>query len=415
MAALRRCSALLLLALALASGALAAPPPRCAASLTQIASFELNGTSWVASEDLSRRDGALALVSGGGAAEWFEQTYQTYTQGSDDDYYLGLTKRAVMGDKADILAVTLLSNHSELTHALVESAVPPMVSTGVRTFVGSRAASVDTTLSDLGEDANGYGFPSISAYVMNLTAIHAGEPPIADIRKHINASFVADGMVGGHLPIARFSFPISASSPYLPRNGSVRRHWDMIAAGAPDMQGSREQTVWFRFQQLGCADGAGCELIGAPQYYDTYWWSHAPDGRTGLTGPEHSAAAAGFYANLLENRRWWAAELAAEDMMQLALPSPASTNGTYLKTQAIASVIKAMITRKGTWHPRYGVNPGYGINMQDGFQDTFTTTAQAALEMGAVSWARGLIDHYFRHYVRLDGMIHYRGEEIAQS
>ena len=101
--------------------------------------------------------------------------------------------------------------------------------------------------------------------------------------------------------------------------------------------------------------------------------------------------------------------------MQLALPSPASTNGTYLKTQAIASVIKAMITRKGIWHPRYGVNPGYGINMQDGFQDTFTTTAQAALEMGAVSWARGLIDHYFRHYVRLDGMIHYRGEEIAQS
>ena len=53
--------------------------------------------------------------------------------------------------------------------------------------------------------------------------------------------------------------------------------------------------------------------------------------------------------------------------------------------------------------------------MQDDFQDTFTTTAQAALEMGAVLWARGLIDHQFKHYVRLDGMIHYRGEEIAQS
>ena len=45
--------------------------------------------------------------------------------------------------------------------------------------------------------------------------------------------------------------------------------------------------------------------------------------------------------------------------------------------------------------------------MQDGFQDTFTTTAQAALEMGATEWARGLIDHQFKHYVRLDGMIHY--------
>ena len=137
--------------------------------------------------------------------------------------------------------------------------------------------------------------------------------------------------------------------------------------------------------------------------------------------------------------------------MELELPSPRTTNGTYLKTQAVAGVVKAMITRKGTWHPRYGVNPGYGINMQDGarrppraarehaarrvsapcarsdsrphvprraragFQDTFTTTAQAALEMGAMAWARGLVDNQFRHYVRLDGMIHYRGEEIAQS
>ena len=53
--------------------------------------------------------------------------------------------------------------------------------------------------------------------------------------------------------------------------------------------------------------------------------------------------------------------------------------------------------------------------MQDGFHDTFTTTAQAALEMGAMEWAKGLVDNQFRHYVRLDGMIHYRGEEIAQS
>ena len=39
--------------------------------------------------------------------------------------------------------------------------------------------------------------------------------------------------------------------------------------------------------------------------------------------------AAGFYAVLLENRRWWHAELAAEGMMDLSsLPSPSSTNGT---------------------------------------------------------------------------------------
>ena len=45
----------------------------------------------------------------------------------------------------------------------------------------------------------------------------------------------------------------------------------------------------------------------------------------------------------------------------------------------------------------------------------FTISAQAALEMGAMDWARGLIDHQFANYVRLDGMIHYRGEELAQT
>ena len=35
--------------------------------------------------------------------------------------------------------------------------------------------------------------------------------------------------------------------------------------------------------------------------------------------------------------------------------------------------------------------------------------------MGAMQWAQGLIDHQFANYVRLDGTIHYRGEEIAQT
>ena len=42
-----------------------------------------------------------------------------------------------------------------------------------------------------------------------------------------------------------------------------------------------------------------------------------------------------------------------------------------------------MITRADTWHPRAGVNPGYGDDVQDGLHDVFTTTTQAALEWGA--------------------------------
>jgi hypothetical protein len=51
----------------------------------------------------------------------------------------------------------------------------------------------------------------------------------------------------------------------------------MIAAAAPDMGGSREQTVWFRFQQIECAvpgatlaSASRCSVTGQPQYYDTY-------------------------------------------------------------------------------------------------------------------------------------------------
>lgn len=64
---------------------------------------------------------------------------------------------------------------------------------------------------------------------------------------------------------------------------------------------------------------------------------------------------------------------------------------------------------KGTEHKDNTIHTAH-LCVHCTYQDTFTTTAQAALEMGAVHWARGLVDHQFSHYVRLDGMIHYRGE-----
>eukprot|EP00966_Prymnesium_polylepis_P317402 7333258-Prymnesium_polylepis.1 len=178
-----------------------------------------------------------------------------------------------MSAKADVLAVKLLCNLStsqpcEVTRMAVEAAVPPMVTTGVRNFVGSRSASVDTTFGDRGDDGSGYGFPAVQDYVMNLTAIAQGEPPILDFSRHLNVSMVADGLVGGMLPSAHFVFPVSRTSPYLPKNTSQSRYWDMIAAPVADMRGSREQSVWFRFQQVGCSGdcpGEGdCQPHGPP-------------------------------------------------------------------------------------------------------------------------------------------------------
>ena len=149
---------------------------------------------------------------------------------------------------------------------------------GVRTFVGSRSSSVDATFSDHADDCTDNGFPRPQTYVMNLTAIAHGEPAIKDFIHYLNFTTMGDGLVGGVTPNAIFYFPV------LKQNFSAfggARYWTMIASPVPDMQGGREQSVWFRFQQLMCKgeeEGspylpiAPCHLHGTPQYYDTYWY-----------------------------------------------------------------------------------------------------------------------------------------------
>ena len=92
-----------------------------------------------------------------------------------------------------------------------------------------------------------------------------------------------------------------------------------------------------------------CALHTPPMYWDTYWYARFPGAnasdtarQTLRTGPVAPSAARDFYLTLLDNRRWWAAELAAEGMHALALPSPASTNGTWLALQASHALFKSM-------------------------------------------------------------------------
>jgi hypothetical protein len=53
--------------------------------------------------------------------------------------------------------------------------------------------------------------------------------------------------------------------------------------------------------------------------------------------------------------------------------------------------------------------------MQNGFEDVFTATALAAVEVGALPYAKGLIDNQFSHYIRDDGGTNYRANEVAQQ
>lgn len=343
--------------------AAAAATTSCPSGLTLVDSFERAGARWDVCEDLEKPSGALALLpAAGGPGEWFHKSYELYGSGpfgSDDEYYLNLTKQAAVADKTDILAIQLLGDPAGVTWESVAAAVPPIRRAGVRTFVGSRGSVADTTFSDAGEDAAGYGFPPALSYVFNLTNMAEGGSPIEDGAQYINSSRMADGLVGDHLPIPIFYYPVVADSPYLPpsaRGQNRSRYWTMIASASPDMKGSREQTVWFRFSQVECAGpelAPPCSLVGQPQYWDTYWWTRVPGGgATNRTGPVNASSAGGFYASLLENRRWWERELAAEGMMELSLPPGASTNGTRLWTQAIHHMVRGMITWHDSWHPR---------------------------------------------------------------
>jgi hypothetical protein len=422
------------------AGSLACP----GGSMTIVDSFTAEGRQWVACEDLSVPDGQLALISKEETV-FLPKSFEPYSQGLDEDYYLSLGKSTVLDAKWDMLGDAVLNscNHLTATTSLceptwrrVERAVPVMrysrgnkkasgnqfmcspysPESGVRTFTGSRSASVDASFSDHADDCTDNGFPRPQGYVMNLTAIAHKEPPIHDFLQYVNFTGMAEGLVGGDraYPNLIFYFPI------LPQNYSTfggSRYWTMIASPVPDMQGGREQSTWFRFQQLKCAHarlGPPCALLGSPQYYDTYWYTSSPITHRWIR-PDLMANASGFYGNLLAVKRYWDRTLADEGMMRLQLPAGAATNGTWLAHQAVFSLVRSMISRDNTWHPRYGILPGYGISLQDGFQDTFTSTATAALEFGAWPYAEGVIENWLRYYVRDDGMITYRAEELAQS
>ena len=187
----------------------------------------------------------------------------------------------------------------------------------------------------------------------------------------------------------------------------------MTAAPVPSAGARREQDVWFKFSQVDCEEAPGtttpspaatgaygvgkCTAHG--QYWDNYWFTRTPgEDKDGTAfGPEAAATAAGFYANLLAVHRYWNQTKRDEGMMELSLPDSGGTNGTWLHHQATHSIIRTMINRRDTFHPTYGVSPGYGWQGQDGFQDVFTTTATMALEWGSIPYAKGVIDNQFSY------------------
>eukprot|EP01043_Picozoa_sp_COSAG02_P092321 COSAG02_NODE_28950_length_579_cov_0.697917_1_plen_115_part_10 len=80
----------------------------CPGGTALLETFELDGASWAACEDLQQFGGAIALVeltSASRPVEWFSKTHEQYGSaptGSDDDYYLNLTMAAAVASPVDV-------------------------------------------------------------------------------------------------------------------------------------------------------------------------------------------------------------------------------------------------------------------------------------------------------------------------
>ena len=399
--------------------------------MDQVDVFSINGTAWAACEDLQQAGGSIALVPDKGEAEWFSKGYEPYLSNwTDDSFYLGLTKDAVANASTDIMGAKLLESKA-ISWAAVERAAPPIrlpalgggcnTNRGVRTFVGSRGSRVDATTDNHGGDSDWEGWPSWESYAINLHNQATGEPT-----ESYNGSASGDGLVGGVLPTLIFYTPMLSNASL--DNKTVEqpyRYWTYMQVAVPVTDGNPEQMVRMRFQQIACAGPnkePPCKLVDWSMYWDSYWFSRFPGAnksdantQTLLTGPVNATSATDFYSALLANRRYWDAQLEAEGMMELSLPSPNTTNGTWLATQAVHAIVRSMITRQNIWEPRYGVCPGFGSPNFYGTSIVFTTTATAALEFGAMEFARGVVEYQFEHYLRDDGMVWFRAVELPTT
>ena len=129
---------------------------------------------------------------------------------------------------------------------------------------------------------------------------------------------MADGLIGGSLPVMVLYFPVVPDSPYVPRtntsNTSISRYWTMVAT-QQRICAAAATGVAFRFQQIGCQSAhAGHPrrrrrarparaLIGAEQYWDTFWWTRSPDGATNSPASQTPPAPRSFTRPCSTRRR----------------------------------------------------------------------------------------------------------------
>lgn len=337
---------------------------------TLLSTFDRDGVTWKAYEDLRVRDGAITLVSSAGTAYVLPKTSEPVFA-ADGPAYLGLSLDQIGLSGPDLLADKLLA-HGDPDEEEVRRAAPPMDSAqphgrGYRprwnTIVGTRECSDTMPVYPAGNTRTYHPVQ----YFPELTNERAA-------RRY-------EGLAGAWMPAVRKVFPADDGSYF--ENivfGDVLAHDRFIVQ------------TWHRTVHI--RDGGIVRAVYGYSYPAYSERRQDPD-------------AAQFWRGLLEFAEYWNRQM--RDLAPVTLPDSSWTS------MAQYAFVKELIVRPGGTYPKYGaVDRDYYGPEYDGFQDIFTMSLYANLECGRFTQAREVFDNYFTSFVDPAGIVNMRGPETAQ-
>lgn len=338
---------------------------------TLLCSFARGSETWKMYEDLTTRDGVITFVAADGRGRALRKTAEASFP-DDGPQHLGLDIKTIGMSSNDVLADKLLAGAGDPDEEQVKRAAPPMNSAhgerpggrvGWETIVGTRECSDTMPVYPSG----------------NTRTYH----PVQYFHE-ISGDAVAkryDGLVGGWMPCVRKVFPDGGSGHY-----EVMVLGDVLAPDRFIVQ------TWHRTMHV---ESGKITKVEFGYSYPAY------TRRRQEPKPEE------FYRGLLEFAEYWDRQMG--DLTPIALPEQSWVDMTRY------AFVKEQVVRPGGTYPKYGaVDRDYYGPEYDGFQDIFTMSLTANLELGRFAMAHDVFDGYFTNFTDAKGVINMRGPETAQ-
>ena len=338
---------------------------------TLLCSFARGRETWKVYEDLGTREGAITFVAANGTGRVMRKSAEASFP-DEGPKHLGLDIKDIGMSARDLLADKLLAGGGDPDEEAVRRAAPPMNSdrterpgerVGWETIVGTRECADTMPV-----------YPSGNTRTYHPTQYF----------KEISGERIwkrYDGLLGGWMPGVRKVFP-----------GDGSGYYEVIVLGDVLAKDRFIVQTWHRTAHV--EDGK----ISKVEYGYSY---------PAYTRRRQPPTAEEFYRGLLEFAEYWERQMA--DVTPLALPDQSWVDTTRY------AFAKEQMVRPGGTYPKYGaVDRDYYGPEYDGFQDIFTMSLTANLELGRFQMARDVFDDYFTNFTDAEGMINMRGPETAQ-